>query len=263
MEKIRIQKYFTDCALMSRRAAEKEILAGKVKVNGKVATIGMTIDPEGDVVEYKGKIVEAPRGAGTVCVMLNKPRGYITTMSDDRGRHTVAELVDDVGVRVYPIGRLDMDSDGLLLLTNNGELANKLTHPRHGIQKTYRVKVRGVLSAQKLAALNAPMLIDGYQTLPARVSVLETSGNNTVLSVVLSEGRNRQIRKMCESQELTVLRLTRTAIGNLTLSSLPRGKWRPLTPHEIRYLTDNSNSSKSNAPTENKPSRGKEINNHA
>ena len=161
MEKIRLQKYFTDCGIMSRRAAEAEISQGKVKVNGVVADIGSKIDPENDIVEYKGRVVRRKNNAHRY-IMLNKPRGIVTTSSDEKGRACVISLVRDVGVRVYPIGRLDMDSQGLLLLTDDGELANKLTHPRHEIPKIYRVTVSTPVSEAQLNALRSRIVIDGY-----------------------------------------------------------------------------------------------------
>ena len=171
MEKIKLQKYFTDCGIMSRRAAEGEILNGKVLVNGEAAFLGMRIDPDVDTVEYNGKILK-PTGDTRICVMLNKPTGFVTTLSDEKGRRTVAELTADVGARVYPIGRLDMNSDGLLLLTNDGELANRLTHPRHEIPKIYRVTVGGEVSPDTLAALSSPMVIDGYKIHPVKTAVV-------------------------------------------------------------------------------------------
>ena len=156
---VRLQKYFTDCGVMSRRAAEEQIKLGKVKVNGVVASIGDTVDAGVDKVEYNGKII-IPTCDESICVMLNKPRGYITTMSDERGRKNVSMLVSDLGVRVYPVGRLDMDSDGLLLLTNDGSLTNTLTHPRHDIPKIYNVTVGGKVSEEKLAILRSALVID-------------------------------------------------------------------------------------------------------
>ena len=237
MDSIKLQKYFTDCGLLSRRAAEEEIRLGRVRVNGEVATLGMRICPDTDLVEYRGKPLR-PRGGERLCIVLNKPRGYVTTLSDDKGRLTVAALVADVGRRVYPIGRLDLDSDGLLLLTDDGELANRLTHPRHQIPKIYRVTVSGTVSADKLRRLNEPMVIDGYSLLPVKTTAISTArdGQATTLEMRLLEGRNRQIRKMCAQVELTVLRLCRVAIGELTMGDLPPGKWRPLTEGELAYL---------------------------
>ena len=236
MDSIKLQKYFTDCGIMSRRAAEKEIAEGRVKVNGEVAEAGRRIIPGIDTVTYRGKTVEMPKFKKNVYVMLNKPRGYLTTMSDDRGRATVAELTESVGTRVYPVGRLDMDSEGLLLLTNDGALALKLTHPRHEIPKIYHVKVGGIVSRETLKQLNAPMEIDGYKLLPVKTELISIKENNSILRMTLFEGRNRQIRKMCESVGLEVLRLTRIAIGNITLGDLAPGKWKYLSASQVEYL---------------------------
>ncbi len=238
MAPIRLQKYFTDCGVMSRRAAEEQIRLGKVRVNGSTASVGDTVEPGIDKVELDGKII-IPMTEENVCIMLNKPRGYVTTMSDERDRKNVSELVCDLGIRVYPIGRLDMDSDGLLLLTNNGSLANKLTHPRHEIPKIYRVSVRGIPTTEQLKQLGSEMKIDGYKILPVKVELISrarTSDEASVLQMTLYEGRNRQIRKMCEVAGLKIRRLTRVSIGKISLGSLPTGRWRRLTKKEIDYL---------------------------
>lgn len=245
MEPIKLQKYFTDCGVLSRRAAENEIRKGRVLVNGSPASIGMRIVPERDSVEYRGKPV-LPSHTSTVCIMLNKPRGYITTLSDDRGRKTVADLITDVGRRVYPVGRLDADSDGLLLLTDDGALANQLTHPRHEIPKIYHVFVRGTVSDEQLAVLRAPMTLDGYTILPVQTERNRycAKTDETVLEMRLYEGRNRQIRKMCEQVSLTITRLSRIAVGTLTMDKLPVGTWRYLTERELCYLRKNAQRSK-------------------
>ena len=237
MEKIKLQKYFTDCGVMSRRAAEKEISEGRVTVNGVTATLGDRISPGTDVVEYKGKILK-PQVSERICVMLNKPTGYVTTLSDEKGRKNVTELVADAGMRLYPVGRLDMNSDGLLLLTNDGELANRLTHPRHEIPKIYRVTIKGEVSDRAMEILTSPLVIDGYRIQPVRVKLLslDKKKSSSLLEMELYEGRNRQIRKMCAAAELKVLRLTRIAYGSLSIGSLPLGKWRYLTENELNYL---------------------------
>ena len=237
---------------MSRRAAEKEIAAGRVKVNGETAEAGMRIVPGVDTVTYRGKPVQMPKFKKNIYIMLNKPRGYLTTMSDDRGRATVAELVADAGARVYPVGRLDMDSEGLLLLTNDGDLALKLTHPRHEIPKIYHVKVDGVVSKETLKQLNAPMEIDGYKLLPVKTELISIKGDSSVLRMTLFEGRNRQIRKMCESVGLEVTRLTRIAIGKITLGDLAPGKWRYLTATQAEYLRGVEKNSKNNKAKNNR-----------
>lgn len=234
MSQIKLQKYFTDCGVMSRRAAEAEIAAGRVRVNGTVATVGMRINPDADAVEYKGRRV-LPATNDRVCILLHKPRGFVTTMQDEKGRPTVRELTADVGVRVYPVGRLDMDSDGLLLMTNDGALAERLTHPKHEIPKIYHVTVSESVSDETLHTLRQPMLLDGYRILPVGVKRLSKRGES-LLEMTLYEGRNRQIRKMCAACGLSVTSLTRVAIGELALSDLPVGKWRLLSEDEIAYL---------------------------
>ena len=236
MEPIRLQKLFTDCGVLSRRAAENEIRAGRVTVNGTVAQIGDKVDPEKDCVEYRGKVLQYAKNATRHYILLNKPRGFVTTLSDEKGRPTVASLVQDLPYRVYPVGRLDMDSDGLLLLTDDGALTDRLTHPRHEIAKHYLVAVKGSVSEEQLSALNQPFVLDGYRTLPARVSLHGKTDCGTLLAVELHEGRNRQIRRMCETVGLRITALTRVAIGNIGLGDLPVGKHRHLTDAEILYL---------------------------
>ncbi len=235
MEEIRLQKYISDSGLMSRRAAEAEITAGKVKVNGKIATLGQKINPEKDAVELSRKPVRRRTKTYTY-IMLNKPRGYLSSASDDRGRKCVTELVADVKARLYPIGRLDMDSDGLLLMTNDGELTNRLTHPKHDIPKIYHVKVTPAPSEEQLKILASDLVLDGYKIQPVKTEVLKKDEGSAVLEMTLYEGRNRQIRKMCEIADLKILWLTRIAIGNIKLNYLGRGKWRYLTEDEIDYL---------------------------
>ena len=219
---------------MSRRAAEEEIKKGKVKVNGTPATLGTKIDPEQDVVEYGGKKVGG--AVRKVYIMLNKPVGYVTTMSDEMNRPCVAELIESVGVRVYPIGRLDLESEGLLLFTNDGELANRLMHPKYHKPKVYHVKIRGEVSAEKIEALGKPMIIDGYKTKPVGISVVTRKQDFTVLAMELHEGRNRQIRKMCEQLELHIITLKRISIGDVKLGNLPIGEWRHLTRAQVESL---------------------------
>ena len=238
MEPIRLQKYFTDCGVLSRRAAEEEIRRGAVTVNGIPAEVGQKIDPDTDVVEYKGRVV-APTASEHHYILLNKPRGFVTTLSDEKGRHTVSEIVENLGVRVYPVGRLDMDSDGALLLTDDGALTQRLTHPRHHIPKHYNVTVRGRVSEAQLARLNESFLLDGYRTQPAEVKAVSATATSTVLSFTLYEGRNRQIRRMCEQVKLSITRLSRVAIGDITLNGLAIGAYRHLTAAEINYLKEN------------------------
>ncbi len=236
MEEIRLQKFLSTAGIMSRRAAEKEIEAGRIKVNDMPAELGQKVIPGKDRVTYKGKTIEIKQNDRKVYIMLNKPRGYVTTLSDDKSRKCVAELVEDVGTRVYPIGRLDMDSEGLLLLTNDGDLANKLMHPRHRIPKIYHVKVKGEITPEQLKALGKPMIIDDYEILPVACDIVTRKDNYTVIRMELYEGRNRQIRKMCEQTELEITKLQRVAIGNIKLGDIPPGNWRHLTKSQVDYL---------------------------
>jgi 23S rRNA pseudouridine2605 synthase len=236
MEKVRLQKFIADSGLMSRRAAEAEIERGNFSVNGHLASIGMKIDPINDYVEYKGKPVLNDRPNGYTYIMLNKPKGYVTTMSDEKGRKCVAELVADLGIRVYPVGRLDINSEGLLLMTDDGAFTEHLTHPRHEIPKIYRVRLKGDLTDEDLRRLSSPMRIDGYEIMPVNCRVVERKHTSTVVEMKLFEGRNRQIRKMCEQTGLTIRSLKRIAIGNITLSDLGSGKWKRLTSAQVKYL---------------------------
>ena len=238
MAEIRLQKFLSECSVASRRKSEELIRDGKVWVNGKKASIGDKVDPKRDDVTVNGKKVTVVKQK--YYIMLNKPRGYVTTMSDELGRKCVAELVADVGATVYPVGRLDRDSEGMLLLTNDGEFANSVMHPRKHIPKTYRVTVRSAITKEQTEKLEDGVLIDGRETLPAEVVVLEKSENRSVLQIKIFEGRNRQIRKMCEEVELEVIRLKRTSIGSLKLGMLQPGKWRELSADEVHKLVTNT-----------------------
>lgn len=220
---------------MSRRAAEAAVEAGRVLINDQKALIGQKIDPESDIVKLDGKVIK-PISQDKLYIMLNKPRGYVTTLSDERGRPTVATLVANCGARVYPVGRLDMDSEGLLLLTNDGELTLRLTHPRHEIPKIYHVTLRGEISDANISALKDVRKIDDYELSPVGICLLSRGEGKTVVEFTLYEGRNRQIRKMCEAVSLRITQLRRVAIGELKLGALPLGKWRHLTPEQIDYL---------------------------
>lgn len=235
MEKVRLQKFIADAGIMSRRAAEAEIERGSVSVNGHVAAIGTKIDPRVDIVTYRGQRINAARRE-KVYIMMNKPRGYLCSTSDTHGRKCVTDLIEGVDSRIYPVGRLDLISEGLLLLTDDGELKNRLTHPKYSLPKVYRVKVGGSVSDEKLAILTSPMEIDGYEIKPVEVTRGEENESGTVLKFTLHEGRNRQIRKMCEIAGLTVKRLSRVSVGSLKLGGLPVGKWRYLEPSEVEYL---------------------------
>ena len=234
MAEERLQKIIAERGVASRRKAEELIARGKVKVNGHVATLGDKADPRRDVILVGGKRLAAAETA--TYIMLNKPRGYVTTMSDELGRKCVAELVAKAGVRVYPVGRLDRDSEGMLLLTNDGDFANAVMHPSTHVPKRYRVTVRGKTDDAALQAFRDGIVLDGRRTLPADISVVSEEPERTVLEIVLYEGRNRQIRRMCEALELPVIRLRRTAIGTVKLGMLPVGKWRYLTPKEVKAL---------------------------
>ena len=235
MEPIRLQKYISDCGACSRRTAEAAIAAGRVRVDGVVAVTGQKIDPARQSVTLDGTPVFR-REAERHYLLFNKPRGVVTTLSDEKGRPSVADFVRTLPYRVYPVGRLDFNSDGLLLLTDDGDTAAFLTHPRHEMDKHYLVTVRGAVSPTAVARLCRPFLLDGYTTRPAAVAVERQEEGATVLRMVIHEGRNRQIRRMCRAVGLTVLRLTRVALGDICLGDLPAGRWRPLTPDEIAYI---------------------------
>ena len=236
MSEIRLQKYFTDCGIMSRRAAEAEIARGAVCVNGKVARIGCKIDPERDIIEYRGHIIHNEKKASCTYILLNKPVGYVSTVSDDEGRRTVIDLLHGVNVRVYPVGRLDMYSEGLLILTDDGDLTCRLTHPSHGLRKTYIVHLRGNLTEDDVRRLSEPFDIDGYMIRRPEVRLIDTVGDLSVVEIILSEGRNRQIRRMCDRAGYKIIRLTRTQIGKISAGDLPLGRWRYLTDDEVSYL---------------------------
>lgn len=236
MAQERLQKYLSECSVASRRKSEELILQGRVTVNGKKASLGDKVDPKTDIVAVNGKKVHKVKEK--YYIMLNKPRGYVTTMSDELGRKCVKELVSDVGAVVYPVGRLDRDSEGLLLLTNDGEFANNIMHPKKHISKTYRVTVRSAVTEDQITSLSGGVMIDERQTLPAEVRVLEKSETRSVLEVVIYEGRNRQIRKMCEETGLEVARLKRTAVGGVKLGMLHTGSWRELSEDELKRLSN-------------------------
>ena len=231
--KERIQKILSARGVASRRKAEEWIIAGRVTVNGCVAQLGDGADPEVDEILLDGSPL--PSAGEYVYIMLNKPRGYVTTLSDEKGRQNVAQLVSDCGVRVYPVGRLDMDSEGLLLLTNDGDFANMLMHPSHEVDKTYEVSVRGYHAAAP-ALLRRPIELDGYPIKEPQVKLVRTEGEKAKLLVTIHEGRNRQVRRMCEAAGMTVVRLRRIQEGNLHLGNLPLGKWRNLTEDEVAGL---------------------------
>lgn len=229
----RLQKLLSAAGVCSRRAAETYLTAGRVTVNGEPARLGQKADPDRDEILVDGRPL-APR-AKPVYILLNKPRGYVTTLSDEQGRKTVAELVADCGARVYPVGRLDLDSEGLLLLTNDGDWAQHLLHPSHEVEKTYHVSVFGPVAgaAARLAAMTD---LEGEPIRPARVEVLRQTARTAVLAVTIHEGKNRQIRRMCARCGLTVKWLRRVQEGPLKLGNLPSGKWRDLSENEVEAL---------------------------
>ena len=235
MEKIRLQKIISQSGICSRRKAEELISQGRVKVNGRPAKIGDGATAK-DVVTVDGERIAFSEKREKYYIMLNKPRGYVTTMSDELDRRCVTELLEGIPARVYPVGRLDRNSEGLLLFTNDGKFANDIMHPSRHISKTYRVTVRSSVNDEQLAALAEGVEIDGRKTLPANVSVISEEQGRTVIQIVIREGRNRQIRKMCEAVELEVARLKRTAIGPLKLGMLKPGTYRELTSEELRAL---------------------------
>ena len=229
----RLQKIISAAGLMSRRAAEECISAGRVSVNGMTAALGDKADPERDSILVDG--APLPSGGEKVYIMLNKPKGYVTTMKDEKGRKNVSELVKGCGARVYPVGRLDMDSEGLLLFTNDGAFTNALTHPKQEVEKVYEVWVSGYYPGGE-EKMSRPIVLDGYRIRPPKVTLLSVREAKAKLRVTIHEGRNRQIRRMCEAAGMRCTRLKRIQEGNLLLGDLPSGHWRYLTPEEIAEL---------------------------
>lgn len=232
--KIRLQKFLSEAGVASRRKAEEMIRSGAVKVNGVCAQIGDSVDPKKDTVTVKGKKVKKVNV--NRYILLNKPRGYVTTTDDDLGRKCVLELVKDVKERIYPVGRLDRVSEGALILTNDGAFANAMMHPSKHVPKTYRVTVRPGITQEQVDILSTGIDLDGRMTAPAEVHIISKEEGRAVLEIVLYEGRNRQIRRMCEAVSLEVARLRRTAIGSVKLGMLQTGEWRDLTPAEVENL---------------------------
>ncbi|MDR3313664.1 MAG: rRNA pseudouridine synthase [Oscillospiraceae bacterium] len=234
-DSIRLQKHMAQCGVASRRKAEEMILDGRVAINGRPATLGQSVRPKKDAVTVDGQRLGETREK-LVYLLLHKPRGFVTTMDDRHARRSVAELITDRPERLFPVGRLDKDSEGLLLMTNDGALANALTHPSKHIPKVYRVTLKNAVTPEQLAALADGVVLDGKPTLPVELRELTTEPGRTVLEFTLREGRNRQIRRMCEALGLEVSRLKRTAIGPLKLGMLPAGQWRELTGKEITQI---------------------------
>ncbi len=233
--RIRLQKYMADNGIASRRKCEEMIEKGLVKVNGDRAHIGDKVDPKRDRVTVNGKKIAVQDKK--YYVLLHKPRGYVTTTHCELGRKCVADLVKDIDARIYPVGRLDRDSEGMLLMTNDGEFANAMTHPTHHVPKTYRVTVRPNITDEQINAFHTGIEIDGRMTAPAGLRVLERTEGRVVCEVILYEGRNRQIRRMFEELGIEVARLKRTAVGSVKLGMLAPGKWRNLTEEEVCKLT--------------------------
>lgn len=232
----RLQKFLAEAGIASRRKAEELITAGKIKVNGKVITeLGTKIDPQKDEVLYQDKKV-SKKEVEMVYIMLHKPEGYVTTAKEQFGRPGVMDLVRDVKERIFPVGRLDYDTSGLLLLTNDGDLTYKLTHPKHDVEKTYIAKVYGTPDDMDLQKFRRGVFIDGRRTKPAKIQILEKGDRQSVVEIVIHEGRNRQVRKMCEAIKHPVAQLKRVATGELNMGDLPKGKYRRLTPKEVKYL---------------------------
>lgn len=231
--KERIQKILASRGIASRRRAEELVAAGRVTCNGQICHLGDSADPKTDTILLDGKPI--PSGGKPLYIMLHKPRGFVTTLSDEKGRKNAAQLVADCGQRVYPVGRLDMDSEGLLLFTNDGEFANTLMHPKHEVNKVYRVTVKGY-SEKGVEKLKLPVTLDGYTIRPPDVSIIWTDGDTAELQVTIHEGRNRQVRRMCAIAGMTVKKLCRIVEGSLSLGDLPCGKWRYLTDEEMEGL---------------------------
>ena len=229
----RLQKLLSAAGVCSRRAAEEYITAGRVTVNGQTAELGWKADPERDEIRVDGTLLAQKEEH--VYLLLNKPRGYVTTLADEKGRKNVADLVKDCGVRVYPVGRLDLDSEGLLLMTNDGDFMQRLLHPSGEVNKTYHVSVYGPIggAAEKLAAITD---LDGEKIRPAQVQVLKKTAQTAEFAITIHEGKNRQIRRMCAACGLSVKRLRRVQEHTLALGDLPVGRWRYLTEQEISDL---------------------------
>lgn len=230
----RLQKIISAAGIASRRASETMIAEGRVTVNGKVATVGMSADPDVDTILVDGEPISI--SARRRYIILNKPRGYVTTLKDEFDRPTVAELVADAGGRLYPVGRLDMDSEGLLIMTDDGELANALMHPSHEVNKLYTVFVQGQDIKASVKALQAMDNLEGEPIAKPQVMLIELKGTGAELQITIHEGKNRQIRRMCKACGLGVSRLVRIAEGPVILGDLPLGKWRYMTRDEISFL---------------------------
>ena len=243
---LRLQKYLADCGIASRRGAEALIKAGRVKVNDEVIReMGVQVDEDNDIVEFDGVRVKPQNKM--IYVMLNKPEGFVTTVSDDKGRDTVMSLVSEIPARIYPVGRLDYDTEGLLLMTNDGDLTYKITHPKNNIEKTYIAEVTGNIGMNTITALRNGVVIDGVRTSPAKVEVIGATRLGTKIQITIHEGRNRQVRRMFEAVGCIVKKLKRTEEAGLRLGHLPLGRWRKLTESEVNMLKKIGTGKKSSA----------------
>lgn len=244
---MRLQKFMAECGVASRRKSEVLIENGAVKINGQTAKIGDKVNPKVDKVYVHNKRIVIKKKGGKRYIMLNKPRGYVTTMSDEMNRKCVADLIKNIPERVYPVGRLDKDSEGMLLLTNDGDFANTVMHPKKEINKVYHVTVRPDMTDEQAKKISQGVIIDGRKTVPCEVRIMGRSENRANIEMVLHEGRNREIRKMCETQDIQVVRLKRIAIGSVKMGRLKQGEWRDLTPQEVKKLSSNPNPPKYNS----------------
>ncbi len=245
---LRLQKFLADCGIASRRGAEALIKAGRVSVNGEIIReMGVQVDEDKDIVEFDGQRVKPQ--SKMIYVMLNKPVGFVTTVSDDKGRETVMSLVSEIPARIYPVGRLDYDTEGLLLMTNDGDITYKITHPKNNIEKTYIAEVTGNIGMDTIMRLRNGVVIDGARTSPAKVEVIGATRLGTKIQITIHEGRNRQVRKMFESVGCIVKRLKRTEEAGLKLGHLPLGKWRRLSESEVNMLKKIGTGKKSSAET--------------
>ena len=231
--KERLQKILSARGVASRRKAEEMLRQGQISVNDTIAQLGDSADPDTDEIRINGQLL--PKQEQYIYLMLNKPRGYVTTLSDEKGRPNAAQLVADCGTRVYPVGRLDMDSEGLLLFTNDGSFANALMHPKHEVKKTYDLWVTGYHPGGEVQ-LSRPITLDGYTIRPPKVRLIWAEGQKAKFQVTIHEGRNRQVRRMCEAAGMHCTRLRRVREGSLSLGELPLGKWRHLTAQEVEEL---------------------------
>lgn len=256
---VRLQKYLAHCGVASRRGAESMIQEGRVSVNGEIIReMGVQIDEDNDLIEVDGTVVKPE--SKMIYVLLNKPVGYVTTVSDDKGRNTVMDLVADIPVRIYPVGRLDYDTEGLLLMTNDGDLTYRITHPKNNVEKTYVAEVTGNISMNTLTQLRNGVYLDGVKTSPAKVEVIGATQFGTKLEITIHEGKNRQVRRMFESVGCIVKRLKRTREAGLILGHVPLGRWRKLTEAEVNMLKKIGTGKKSSAQVSREKLRGKSYN---